>query len=190
MIFKGSYQVKLFYDPVTLWFLPFDLIKNSAGTKDHLSYFKICFRMLQWVVRGARCYTDRSVIIERKKQGKKPDDPMTKQRSKRKSTWETYLLRYLLMERRVALLKGGPHPLQIDPSNKTLLPATPETKLEEGRAADWEGKADRLLGKDKEDRKTTETLGGGGERDNSEKQTLASMIFKRQRNSEVIFINF
>lgn len=94
------------------------------------------------------------------------------------------------MEWRVALLKGGPHPLQIDPSNKTLLPDIPETKLEEGRAAEGEGKADRLLRKDEEDGKTTETLGGGGERDNSEKKTLASVIFKRQRNSEIIFINF
>lgn len=50
--------------------------------------------MLQWVVRGVRCYTDRPVIIEREKQGKKPDDPLTKQRSKRKSRRDvfTYIL--------------------------------------------------------------------------------------------------
>lgn len=42
-----------------------------------------------------------------------------------------------------------------------------------------EGKAGSLPRKDEEDGKTTETLGeGGGERDNSEKQTLASAILR------------
>lgn len=65
------------------------------------------------------------------------------------------------------LLKAGPHPLQTDPPNKTLLPVTKEIggKLDEGSAAnrEGEGKAESLPGKDKEDGKTTETLGEGGQ---------------------------
>lgn len=60
----------------------------------------------------------------------------------------------------MALLKAGPHPLQTDPSNKTLLPTTPEMKLEDGNTVEGEGKgkAETLPRKDEEDGKTTETL--------------------------------